>query len=1371
MISFREFSILTETVFSVDFGRKIALFLNIGRKRPLIKIITMKIFITLFTSICFCITGTNVNALSSLRTEKNSSDEFGGTPCAGTPSLSNTLSTSNAICEGENFTLTLDQVYLDGGITYQWQSSTDGFSYSDIIGANGDNLTLNQTETTFYQCVITCTFSTLSTISTATMVTDYDLPSTSVSQTNVTCFGDNDGTINLTVSGGAGGYTFDWDMDGTGDFDDLEDLSGLSGGNYSGVVMDLNGCTDGGTITITEPDLLTVSLSSTDITCNGLDDGMIDMTIAGGTSAYLVDWDNDGTGDNDDTEDLNSLAGGTYNVVVTDANACTANGSATIINPTNLSATAFPIDIQCNGDNDGEIDLVVTGGTGGYAFDWDNDGTGDNDDTEDLTGLSPGTYNVTAYDANGCAAGTGAGIAEPSAINTSVSQTNVSCFGDNDGTINLTVSGGVGSYTFDWDIDGTGDFDDTEDLSGLTAGVYTGVLMDGNGCTDGGTITITEPDLLTVSLSSTDITCNGLDDGMIDMTITGGTIAYQIDWDNDGTGDNDDAEDLNSLAGGTYSVIVTDANSCVANTSATIINPTNLSATAFPIDIQCNGDNDGEIDLVVTGGTGGYAFDWDNDGTGDNDDTEDLTGLSQGTYNVTVYDANGCAAGTGAGIAEPSAINVNVATQNVSCFSMNDGEISLTVSGGAGGYTFDWDTDGTGDFDDTEDLSGLTAGVYNGVVMDANGCTDGGSVTISEPNLLVASLVATNISCNGMNDGMIDMTITGGTIAYQIDWDNDGTGDNDDAADLGSLSGGTYTVVVTDANNCTAINTATIVNPAVLSITLSPIDLQCNGDADGSIGLSVTGGTSSFTYDWDIDGTGDNDDTEDLSGLSGGTYSVVVTDSRGCTTSQSAGVFEPTAIITNVSYGDITCYGMNDGFIDLSVSGGMGSYTFDWDTDGTGDFNDTEDLTNLGPGVYNGVLMDANGCTDGGSITIIEPDTISLVLNANDISCNGANDGSIDLTISGGTSSYTIDWDNDGTGDNDDAEDLSSLSDGTFNLYVEDVNGCFNTASATIVNPDVFSVSMTTQEITCNGTGDGMADVTISGGTLPYSIDWDNDGTGDNDDAEDLSGMGGGTFTVAITDANGCNPYSNTVTFVDPGVITLTSTTTDAICNNVANGTLDLTVAGGNGGFEFIWSNSNITEDLTNVAAGIYLVVVTDTNGCSQTLTDTIAFTNSAPTVTLALNPDVFCNTTTSALTLSGESPIGGNWSGTGISSNMFNPSVAGIGSHVIIYTYTDGNGCFNTAVDMAQVDDCTGIDELTENPFQVYPNPTDGIFTVNIGSENGKVAILNAIGETVYMNEINGQMNIDLSGVESGIYFVVFSNENGNTVQKLIKN
>jgi hypothetical protein len=1331
----------------------------------------MKILSTLFTSIYFCTIGLSVNAAPNFRTETISPDGFLGTPCTGTPVSSNTLSTSNAICEGENFTLSLDQTYTEGGITFQWQSSTDGFSFFDISGAIGDNHTLNQTATTYYQCVITCSFSTLSTISAPIMVTDYDLPSTTVSQTNVSCFGGNNGAIDITVTGGAGGYTFDWDIDGTGDFDDAEDLSSLVAGNYSGVVMDLNGCTDGGTVTITQPDLLEATLVATNISCNGMTDGAINMTISGGTATFLIDWSIDGFGDNDDAEDISALSNGSYSVVVTDANGCIANASANIIEPTVITANAFPVDVQCNGASDGEIDLVVSGGTGAYIYDWDNDGTGDNDDTQDLIGLSVGTYNVTVYDANGCFNTSSAGIAQPTAINTSVSSTDVTCFGLNNGTINLTVSGGVGGYTFDWDIDGTGDFDDAEDLSGLAGGTYSGVVMDANGCTDGGSITINEPSQLIASLSPTNISCNGLNDGAINLSISGGTPLVLIDWDNDGTGDNDDTEDLAFLSAGTYSVILTDANSCTATASATIINPAALSATASPTDVLCNGDNTGSINLTVSGGTGAYIFDWDNDGTGDNNDTEDLSSLTIGTYNVTVYDANSCSTTASAGISQPTAINTTVTTQNVSCFSFNDGSITLVVTGGAGGYTFDWDIDGMGDNDDPQNLTNLVAGTYTGLLTDANGCTDGGTIVITQPDLLVASLVSTNISCNGMNDGAINMTVTGGTASYLIDWDNDGTGDNDDSEDLTSLTGGTYTVVVTDNNNCTAISSATIINPGVLTITLSPIDILCNGDNNGSIGLSVTGGTPGFMFDWDNDGTGDNDDTEDLSGLNGGTYSVIVTDSRGCTTSGSTGIFEPSAINTVVTSTDVTCFGDNDGSITLTVTGGMGGYTFDWDIDGTGDFDDVQDLTGLAGGNYTGAVQDANGCLDGGVVSIFEPGLLTAVVSSTDITCNGMNDGAINMNVTGGNTGITFDWDNDGTGDFDDTEDLSSLMEGTYNVIIIDSKGCSTTGSAIIVNPAVFSVSMITQEITCNGTGDGMADVTITGGTLPYIIDWDNDGTGDNDDAEDLTGMGAGTFAVAITDANGCNPYSNSVTFIDPGVITLTSTTTDAICSNIANGTLDLTVAGGNGGFEFIWSNSSITEDLNNVAAGIYLVVVTDTNGCSSTLTDTIAFINAAPTVTLALNPDVFCNTTTTPLALSGESPVGGNWSGTGISANMFNPSVAGIGSHVIIYTYTDGNGCFNTAVDMVQVDDCTGIDEITENPFMVYPNPTDGILTVNTGMQNGKVTILNAIGETICSNEINGQMSFDLSEFESGIYFVVFANENGSLVKKLIKN
>ena len=963
-----------------------------------------------------------------------------------------------------------------------------------------------------------------------------------INPSNVSCAGGNDGAIDITVSGGTPAYSYLWNNGAT-----TEDLMNLSAGTYSVQVTDANGCTaTTSSITINEPSALTANCSPTDVSCNGGSDGAVDLTVAGGTAPYLYAWSNGST-----MEDISGLAAGTYSVVVTDANGCTATCSATVNEPTPIAIQINPSNVSCAGGNDGAIDITVSGGTPAYSYLWNNGAT-----TEDLMNLSAGTYSVQVTDANGCTATTSSiTINEPSALTANCSPTDVSCNGGSDGAVDLTVAGGTAPYLYAWSNGST-----MEDISGLAAGTYSVVVTDANGCTATCSATVNEPTPIAIQINPSNVSCNGGNDGAIDITVSGGTPAYSYLWNNGAT-----TEDLMNLSAGTYSVQVTDANGCTATTSSITINePSALTANCSPTDVSCNGGSDGAVDLTAAGGTPPYTYAWNNGST-----MQDISGLAAGSYSVVVTDANGCTATCSATVNEPTPIAIQINPSNVSCAGGIDGDIDITVSGGTPAYSYLWNNGAT-----TEDLVNLSAGTYSVQVTDANGCTaTTSSITITEPAAIAIQINPTNVSCHGGNDGAIDITVSGGTPAYSYLWNNGAT-----TEDLMNIGAGTYSVVVTDANGCTATTSSiTITQPGPISVTTQVTNVDCFGDATGSISTSVNGGTPPYSYTWSNGAT-----TSGLTGIPAGTYTVNVSDANNCTSSGSSvsvTVMQPnSSVFASAVATDASCFGGSDGSVDATVGGGTPPYTYSWSNGST-----TEDISGLSAGTYTLMVTDAKNCTAMTNATVGESSLLQASAVATDADCFGGNDGSVDLTVSGGTAPYSYNWSNGVS-----TEDLANLMAGSYSVVVTDANGCTATAAATVGEPSALSFTQSVIDATCADGADGSATVTPAGGTPPYAYLWSTGAT-----TATASGLGKGTYPVTITDANGCDIMDTASIIIDaPDAIIMSITDSAKIClittglapyphgtimNNQWNGVTISAVAGMGGANVVTVFNSDLT--------------------------------------------------------------------------------------------------------------------------------------------------------------------------------------------------
>ncbi|PCJ89614.1 MAG: hypothetical protein COA57_01730 [Flavobacteriales bacterium] len=1045
----------------------------------------------------------------------------------------------------------------------------------------------------------------------STTVTEPTTLSASITGTDVGCNSGNDGTANLLVTGGTTPYSYSWSNGAT-----TEDLLGLAAGSYTVTITDANSCTTTSSVTISQPAALSTSISSTNVSCNGGNDGSVDLTVSGGTTSYSYSWSNGAT-----TQDLTGLSTGSYDVTVTDTNGCIATTGVTISEPSALSTLITSTDVSCNGTNDGSADLIVSGGTPVYSYNWSNGST-----TQDLSGLAVGTYIVTITDGNSCQAIDSVTITEPNALGATTITTDVNCNGGADGSVDLTVTGGIFLYTYSWSNGAT-----AEDLAGLTTGVYSVTITDANNCQIISSVTINEPSALILTTSTTDASC-GSADGSATIAVAGGVSPYTYSWSSGGTSSTE-----TGLTAGSYSVTVIDTNGCIETANANISNVGGPTVTAVITDASCQAISDGAVDITVSGGATPYSYNWSNGAT-----TEDISGLLGGIYTVTVTEASGCQTTFSATVNQPTPISASIAATNASCLGFCDGAVDLTISGGTSGYTYSWSSGAT-----TEDLSGLCAGSYSVTVTDASSCQANASTIIVDTIGISLSFNVTNASCDGTCDGKIITNVLGGQPAYSYLWSNGAITKN-----LNGLCPGTYTVTVTDANGCQGVDSVTIATPGAVTVSISTTDAICNGACDGSIDLTPSGGASPYSYVWS-----NNSSLEDLAGLCSGTYSVTVTDNNGCQGTANAIITEPSPISISFTTTNVTCNGGADGAIDLTVSGGTLGYTYIWTNGAT-----TEDLNGILAGTYNVTIIDSSGCQAITSATLNEPNPITLTINTVDASC-GAADGSASINVSGGTSPYTYMWSSGGTADTE-----MGLVAGSYYVTITDANSCTILDSINISN-SIPAVLISTNDVTCNGSNDGSATITASGGATPYSYNWS---SGVTDSA--ATGLTAGNYIVSVSDINGCMAIQS-FAINEPLAISLSVFSSDVTCNGNNDGNAVVVATGGVSPYSYNWDATTglqTTPTATGLIAGTYTVIVTDTNICSDSISVTVNEPASISLVTSVTNTNCGGNNGIASVMVSGGTiPYTYLWS-----DGQTDSTATGLAAGTYDITVTDANNC-----------------------------------------------------------------------------------------------
>lgn len=1125
---------------------------------------------------------------------------------------------------------------------------------------------------------------------------------------NVSCPGESDGSIDVSVTGGTPGYQFHW-QDGFGGIYTTEDLTGIPAGTYQLHIADGYGCLLDSAITLTSPAAITATATIQSATCHGTNSGSVDLLPAGGSAPYNYQWSGPG-GYTAATQDLSALYAGVYTVVITDVNGCALQQPFDVTEPGMFTFDATVEPVSCANSTDGAILMDADGGTGPYQYQWTGP-AGFSAGTESITGVGGGTYHLILTDDNGCSALFSTTLQAPPPLAAySISNKNhggydITCAGASDGALTTIYYGGTPPYTFAWT--GPGGFTaNTPDLTGLAAGNYSLTITDAQGCSLTITTYLVAPPALTISAvaggyaGGSGTSCSGEDDGSIILTPDGGTPAYTVAW----SGPNGFAASswqITGLEAGLYTALVTDANGCTASTATTVTAPDPLALIANGTDILCHGGNNGAIDLAVTGGIGTYTYTW-NGPDAFTATTEDLSALVAGTYLVGVSDANGCSASTNITLQQPAPITSTADITTTQCQGSATGAIDLLPAGGAGGYTYLW-TGFPAYSATTEDISALAAGVYTVVITDVAECTATAYYNVGEPGLFQISAQLSNmpggyqVSCADASDGAIDAAVAGGSAPYSYFW-NGPNGFTSISLDLTTLAAGEYHLTVHDANGCNGQASFTLVAPAPILIGLTATaQPSCNQGADGSINASIIGGTAPYTASW----TGPDGPLglgTYLSGLGAGIYQVTVTDALGCTATASITLSDPAGIDATATAfvfpngTNHSCANTADGSIDLAIVGGAAPYQVSWS--GPGGFQaSTEDLAGLLPGTYTAMVTDANGCTTFSQTTLTAP--LPLVLTAttssyssgNAISCAGAADGTITLGITGGSPAYTVSWAGPG-GFTSASTTLQDLMAGTYVATVTDAAGCTSVLAVTLVAPLPIAVDAALSdhsgfEVGCNGT-DGSIHLTVSGGLAPFQYSW-NGPNGFASLNEDLDNLQAGTYTVQITDANGCGA-ARIFTLQAPAALIANLAVTSNECDASSNGAIDLTISGGTLPYTLAWTGpdgfTSTTEDLSGLAVGTYSVTVTSAMGCTTTAqADVLAaspmeldvYVSDYGLVNIPCHGD---STGVIALTVTGGfEPLDIAWIGPGgFAANS--PTLSGLPAGSYTATITDDHGC-----------------------------------------------------------------------------------------------
>lgn len=1079
------------------------------------------------------------------------------------------------------------------------------------------------------------------------------------------------GWIQASAGGSAGGYTFLWSNGITTPFQQVA-ASAQAGTlqQFPLQVTDADGCQTLDTVQVlTTNSIDSIRISTRAVSeCNGAD-GQITVVPLNGLPPFQYSWTStngdSGSGSfGPDTLRLTQLSQGAYRITLTDASpqGCEARlRNIRVQGPGFLLGEHEVNQPSCFGFDDGSICLAVSGSSN-LQYTWSTGA-----DTPCLENLAAGIYQVTITN-GACTSIERFTLAAPDPLGATLKPTHPSCPGQNDGSLEALVFGGVQPYLFQWSASGGQD----GWLPNIGAGVYAVSITDANGCMLIAENTLsTAPPLIIETDTLIPPSCFGTADGILSLRGVGGTGPYHFNWDNGST------QSLRTgLSTGAYGVTLTDSKGCTATQTIVVLEPSQLVVSTLSSSPPlCPSAADGIIELQTQGGTPPYQYYWD--GVPYFDNFRDQ--LSEGEYTIEARDQRGCRS-------QPIVTHLQAATRirltvtptSPLCQGRTDGRLQIVAQGGFTPYQIRWADGFIG-----ATRNNLGAGSYPITVTDGQGCTLDTTLSLSAPQVFQLSAASAQPSCFGINDGIISTVLTQSSgiapIAYL--WNDGNT-----QAQRSGLAPGAYQLTLSDGQGCKLTTDSFFMHyPSVLKLSTLEISANdCAGQAQGAIEVALSGGTPPYGYQW----VGQGVTLPLIEGLPAGPYRLVAQDSKGCFKDTVFTITQPPQLLVelNLTEGQSCVFGAPT-LLSANANGGTPPYHYYW-------INGSEDpvLTDPLPGDYYITLTDANGCqTQAGAIKVRNsvPAIALTTFEISPVTCFGSRDARVTAGIAGGSGLYRFHF-SDGLIDSvaGHSYTLSGLphSD-SYSVTITDLNtGCMVEAEAPATQPLPLVITRdAVQDVRCFGGADGRISVTVQGGVQPYQFAWVNGAADTVSREEDLRFARDDVYTLWVNDNRGCmaaltDSSINTLSTLIEIVDSLTVITTPA-CRSEATGAIELTIVGGAPPYQYAWSNGRDTEDIFNIPAGFYEITVTDSDTCRRIFPPIFV---TQPATALVINSekeDASCYGANDGYILlgvfGGGAPYGFTWRRNGqLLPSAQGPSLTDLGPGNYNVVITDHNGC-----------------------------------------------------------------------------------------------